>query len=162
MKGFLTGLGMGAAIGLWLAPEAGRETRKKLIQRGADLAQRFDKRSNGAPGGEKAEQRAQHGPGNQMAQPGMSNQAEDGRFDQELPSTDQQQPSTQDEVAEILNTASKTKLRSVPGIGDATARRIIENRPFESEAEVVEANVIPENVLKKLKDKLVEADEEVA
>ncbi len=41
MKGFLTGLGLGAAIGIWLAPEAGSETRKKLMTRGADLAERL-------------------------------------------------------------------------------------------------------------------------
>jgi competence protein ComEA len=74
----------------------------------------------------------------------------------------QESQSSQDAVAEVLNSASKTKLRSVPGIGDATARRIIESRPFESEAEVVESKVMPEKVLKTLKDKLVETDEEVA
>ena len=65
-------------------------------------------------------------------------------------------------MAEVLNSASKTKLRSVPGIGDATARRIIESRPFESEEEVLENKVMPEKVLKNLKDTLVDPDEEVA
>ena len=149
MKGFLTGLGLGAAIGLWLAPEAGSETRKKLMTRGADLAQRLEKRFDTRPGneGEAAQKEAENTE--------ISAQAQQSGDHQET-------SSTQDPVAEVLNSASKTKLRSVPGIGDATARRIIESRPFESEAEVVESKVMPEKVLKTLKDKLVDTDEEVA
>jgi DNA uptake protein ComE-like DNA-binding protein len=149
MKGFLTGLGLGAAIGLWLAPEAGSETRKKLMTRGADLAQRLG--NKGEP--KLADDREV--PQKEAENTGISAQA------QEM-SDHQETPSTQDPVAEVLNSASKTKLRSVPGIGDATARRIIESRPFESEAEVLESKVMPEKVLKTLKDKLVDADEEVA
>ncbi|MFL6386875.1 MAG: YtxH domain-containing protein [Terriglobales bacterium] len=147
MKGFLAGIGLGTAIGVWLAPESGQETRKKLRARGAELANRFEKQSNVAGDGENPEQ--------QSAQRGMDVQAEAGSEGQET-------QSTQDPVAEVLNSASKTKLRSVPGIGDATARRIIESRPFESEEEVLENKVMPEKVLKNLKDTLVDPDEEVA
>src|ERR1051326_2810057 len=140
MKAFLTGMGLGAAIGLWLAPEAGSETRRKLMAQGAGLTQRL---------GNKVEAEAADNreiPQEEMEQPVSGTEA---------------QP-TQDAVAEILNSASKTKLRSVPGIGDATARRIIENRPFESEAEVVESKVMPDKFLKNLKDTLEDPDEEVA
>jgi len=147
MKGFLAGIGLGTAIGIWLAPESGQETRKKLMARGAELANRFEKQSNVAGDGENPEQ--------QSAQQGMDAQAKAG-------SEGQEPQSTQDPVAEVLNSASKTKLRSVPGIGDATARRIIESRPFESEEEVLENKVMPEKVLKNLKDTLVDPDEEVA
>jgi competence protein ComEA len=149
MKAFLTGMGLGAAIGLWLAPESGSETRKRLMAQGADLAQRL---------GNKVEPKSaddREVPQEQTKQAGQGAQAQAGNNNQES-------QSTQDAVAEVLNSASKTKLRSVPGIGDATARRIIESRPFESEAEVVESKVMPEKVLKTLKDKLVETDEEVA
>jgi len=149
MKGFLTGIGLGTAIGLWLAPEAGGVTRKKLMTRGADLLQRL---------GNKVETKLADDreiPQEQEEQTASGAQAQASDNNQET-------QSTQDPVAEVLNSASKTKLRSVPGIGDATARRIIESRPFESEAEVVESKVMPEKVLKTLKDKLVDADEEVA
>lgn len=147
MKGFLTGIGVGAAIGLWLAPEAGSETRKKLMTQGADLAQRLEKKfkTRSADDREVPQEKAE--------QPVRDAQAQAGSDNQE---------STQDPVAEVLNSASKTKLRSVPGIGDATARRIIESRPFESEAEVLESKVIPEKVMKSLKDTLVDPDEGVA
>jgi DNA uptake protein ComE-like DNA-binding protein len=153
MKGFLTGLGLGAAIGIWLAPEAGSETRKKLMTRGADLAQRLGNNGEAklADDGEAQQEQTKEAAPNAQMQAG-NNQG----------SNHQETQSTQDPVAEVLNSASKTKLRSVPGIGDATARRIIESRPFESEAEVVESKVMPEKVLKTLKDKLVDVDEEVA
>ncbi len=144
MKGFLAGIGLGTAIGIWLAPESGQETRKKLMARGAELANRFEKQSNLAGHRE--------GPQQQAEQSGTGAQAQ----------ASSEAQSTQDTVAEVLNSASKTKLRSVPGIGDATARRIIESRPFESEEEVLENKVMPEKVLKNLKDTLVDPDEEVA
>jgi DNA uptake protein ComE-like DNA-binding protein len=138
MKYFLAGLGLGTALGICLAPSAGGETRKKVKQWGADLAQRLDKQPNVAD-----------------EQDGASIQAESHNAEQE-------KTAAPDPVAEVLNNASKTKLRSVSGIGEATARRIIENRPFENEAEVVENNVMPEKVLKTLKDKLVDTEEGAA
>jgi len=149
MRGFLTGIGLGAAIGLWLAPAAGSETRKKLMTRGADLAQHLGNTVEAKLADNREIPQEQAG----QAAPGAQAQAS---------SNNQETQSTQDPVAEVLNSASKTKLRSVPGIGDATARRIIESRPFESETEVVESKVMPEKVLKTLKDKLVDPDEEVA
>jgi DNA uptake protein ComE-like DNA-binding protein len=149
MKAFLTGIGLGAAIGLWLAPASGSETRKKLITRGADLAENLgNKVGAGLDDNREVPQK-------EAENTEISAQAQQSSDHQET-------SSTQDPVAEVLNSASKTKLRSVPGIGDATARRIIESRPFESEAEVVESKVMPEKVLKTLKNKLVETDEEVA
>ena len=145
MKGFLAGIGLGTAIGLAIAPDTGSETRKKFTTWGASLAQRFHRQMNSAGNGENPQEQA----ANTGAESGSTEHGNES-------------PSTQDPVAEILNSASKTKLRSVPGIGDATALRIIENRPFENEAEVVETKVIPEKVLKNLKDKLVDGDEEVA
>jgi DNA uptake protein ComE-like DNA-binding protein len=162
MKGFLTGLGLGAAVGIWLAPEAGSETRKKLMTRGADLAQRLGNNGEAklADDGEaQQEQTKQAAPDAQM-QSGNNQAGINQATDQAT--NHQETQSTQDPVAEVLNSASKTKLRSVQGIGDATARRIIESRPFESEAEVVESKVMPEKVLKTLKDKLVDVDEDVA
>jgi DNA uptake protein ComE-like DNA-binding protein len=149
MKAFLTGMGLGAAIGLWLAPEAGSETRKKLMTRGADLAESLGNKFEAHPADNREIPQEQ-------AEQTVS------RAQAQASSNHQETQSTQDPVAEFLNSASKTKLRSVPGIGDATARRIIESRPFESEAEVVESKVMPEKVLKSLKDTLVDPDEEVA
>lgn len=151
MKGFLTGIGLGAAIGLWLAPETGSETRKKLMTRTADLAQHLERKFEGKSEGPSDHESTQA----QAQQSGASTKIQANNDHHEA-------PSTLDPVAEVVNSASKTQLRKVPGIGDATARRIIESRPFESEAEIMDSKVMPEKVLKTLKDKLVDADEEVA
>jgi DNA uptake protein ComE-like DNA-binding protein len=147
MKAFLTGIGLGAAIGVAIAPASGSNTRKKVKTWSADLGERMNQKfSPGAEG--------------ENSQDGVEPRAASDRVEANQDAGESS--SAQDEVAEVLNNASKTKLRSVPGIGDATARRIIENRPFESEAEVLENKVLPEKVLKTLKDKLVDGDEEVA
>jgi DNA uptake protein ComE-like DNA-binding protein len=153
MKAFLAGLGVGSAIGLWLAPASGEETRSKLKEFGTGVAERFGRGSGSMPQEQSSNTAQDKGPMPQMEN--ASGEAEQG-------DTENQPESKQDEVAEVLNTASKTQLRSVKGIGDATARRIIENRPFESEQEVLENKVMPETVLKKLKDTLVDKDEGAA
>jgi gas vesicle protein len=61
-----------------------------------------------------------------------------------------------DPVAEVLNTATQHDLRSVPGIGKATAKRIVENRPYETEEQVLEQEILPEKTIEKVKEQLVE------
>ena len=65
-------------------------------------------------------------------------------------------------VAEVLNTAGRDELMSVDGIGKATAKRIIKNRPYETEEEVLEVGVIPEETLDRLKEQLADRIRDVA
>ena len=67
-----------------------------------------------------------------------------------------------EEVAEVLNTAKRDELMSVPGIGKATANRILRHRPYESEEEVVQEGVLPEKTLERVKEELVENRDEKA
>lgn len=142
MTKFLSGLSVGAFLGICLAPRSGRETRSQLVERAGQLLGRKN---------DSAENTKQTEPDQVIGKNGSPN----------AQTAEQSGPQeSQDEVAEVLNTASKTKLRSVPGIGEATAKRIIENRPYEAETDVLETKVMSEALLKKLKDKLV--DDEVA
>jgi DNA uptake protein ComE-like DNA-binding protein len=72
----------------------------------------------------------------------------------ELPSVDQ--PTESEAVAEVLNTASKHDLMSVEGIGKGTAKRIVANRPYETVEEVVQEGVLPEQIVERVKEQLVD------
>jgi len=45
-----------------------------------------------------------------------------------------------------INSASREQLKTLPGIGDAEARKIIAGRPYVSKGELVTKNVLPEGL----------------
>lgn len=54
-----------------------------------------------------------------------------------------------------INTASAEELQSVKGIGDAYAKKIIENRPYKGKDELVSKNVIPQATYDKIKGQII-------
>jgi len=54
-----------------------------------------------------------------------------------------------------INSASRAELKTVKGIGDAEASRIIAGRPYLSKAELVTKNVLPTGTYLTLKDQIV-------
>jgi gas vesicle protein len=138
MKGFITGVAVGFGVGLLLAPEEGSETRKKVIER-------LNAAKDGLP---------------ESARPLVESVTE--HVEQFLHTTIQPAAENlKDEATrliEVFNTASKTKLMSVSGIGDATARRIIDGRPYTS-ADAIEGNgILSADVLRNLKKELLETE----
>jgi competence protein ComEA len=117
MKSFLFGLGVGTAVGLLLAPQAGNQTRAEWAARARSWMDEVQ--------------------GNVRQEPEPSGE-------------------TPDVVAEVLNTATQHDLRTVHGIGKATAKKIVENRPYESEEQVLEQGVLSEKTIEKVKEQLVE------
>lgn len=147
MKSFFTGVAVGFGVGLLIAPEAGSETRKKVAERinvAKDQAQQAAEpiiESVRASAQERIEQVGElvHG-GMQRAQ------AEgDGKLNEAS------------RLLQIFNNASKTKLMSVKGIGEATARRIIDGRPYDNADGY--AGILPEDVLHSLKKELLDEEE---
>jgi len=54
-----------------------------------------------------------------------------------------------------INTASKEQLKSIPGIGDAYAKKIIDNRPYVKKDQLVSKKVVPQGVYDKIKDMII-------
>ena len=59
-----------------------------------------------------------------------------------------------------INSASKAELKTLPGIGNAEAERIIAARPYPSKAKLVVDKVIPEQVYAGLMGRIVAAQPE--
>ena len=54
-----------------------------------------------------------------------------------------------------LNTASEADLKMIPGIGDAYAKKIVQNRPYKRKDELVQKKVVPQATYDKIKDHVV-------
>ena len=137
MEAFWNGIALGAGLGILLAPGRGRDTRKKLLQVIKTTL-------------------------NQNPTAGESQRANKASKEDSLHLKDLRQDPAGEALVEALNTAKKDELMSVRGIGKATAKRIIKNRPYRSVDEVIEKEVVPETTLDNVKTELVEKTEDVA
>jgi competence protein ComEA len=54
-----------------------------------------------------------------------------------------------------INSASAAELKAVAGIGEADAKKIIENRPYKSTDELVQKKVLPKVTYDKIKAQIV-------
>jgi competence protein ComEA len=54
-----------------------------------------------------------------------------------------------------LNTASEADLKTIPGIGDAYAKKIVQNRPYKRKDELVQKKVVPQATYDKIKDHVI-------
>lgn len=54
-----------------------------------------------------------------------------------------------------LNTATREELVALPGVGEAYADKIVENRPYKRKDELVARGIVPKKVYKKFQKKVI-------
>lgn len=54
-----------------------------------------------------------------------------------------------------INTASVSQLETLPGIGDAYAKKIVNGRPYAKKSDLVRKKILPESVYKKISNDIV-------
>ena len=54
-----------------------------------------------------------------------------------------------------VNRASEAELKALPGIGDAHAKKIVENRPYKRKDEIVKKAGVPQATYDKIKDQII-------
>jgi competence protein ComEA len=67
-------------------------------------------------------------------------------------------PATKDSMSHEpldLNTASEDQLKTIPGIGESYAKKIVQNRPYKRKDELVQKKILPQATYDKIKDHVV-------
>lgn len=54
-----------------------------------------------------------------------------------------------------LNSATKAQLINLPGIGEAYAQKIIDNRPYREKTDLIRRNIIPEASYREIQDRVI-------
>jgi len=146
MKNFLTGLGLGFGVGMLIAPRSGEETREQLRNRAGDLANTVREQANDAVRNS-----------GEWLRTGQEKVTEFGRqvTDQIQTQGEKLKNTVQSSVSSVLlNSVDREDLLNIYGIGPVIADKIIANRPYTSDHQVVEQGIVPESLFERLQKEL--------
>lgn len=142
MKNFLAGIGIGFGIGILIAPRSGEETREQIRNRAGDLANAVR---------DKAGEAVRNS--GEWLRSGQEKFTEFGR--QVTETARAQSEKLKSSVSSVLlNSVSREDLLKIYGIGPVIADKIIANRPYTSDRQVVEQGIVPESLFERLQKEL--------
>jgi competence protein ComEA len=70
------------------------------------------------------------------------------------PKTDKAAAATKKEALDI-NSASEDQLKTLPGVGDAYAKKSVDGRPYKRKDDLVQKRVVPQGTYDRIKDQIV-------
>jgi DNA uptake protein ComE-like DNA-binding protein len=151
MKAFLVGLGLGALVGVAYAPRAGSETRRDLEERARQSLDGANERvdairerlSSARSRVTSAAQEMKRGV-QSMGQPGSGT-------GKERHAKASGAGSGRSTLLTIINDWPEERLIAIHGIGPVLASKIIRNRPYEQEEDLVESKELPPSAIEALR-----------
>jgi gas vesicle protein len=154
VKTFLAGMSVGMGAAALLAPKRGADLRRDIASSTTDYA-RSAREKIGSVFGDGSKET---GNGSASAQAGASDSGRgdsgQGRATELAGGSNQQGSAAGGSFVERVNSARREELLAVYGIGPVIADQIIQNRPYRSENDLIERNVVPESAFDHLKRQL--------
>ena len=181
MKWFLAGLGIGVAFGVVMAPARGEESRRRLreganrawddmseeARTALDQMRSSDWARQARDTAQQARERVGRAAQNVQQRAGDVAAAVRERAPQPVKQTvdristavtgnseRERRNVARGSLLELLNEGSQDELIAVNGIGPVLALKIVQNRPYRSEEQPLEDNVIPPSVYEALRNHL--------
>jgi gas vesicle protein len=155
MKGFLAGLGIGALIGVVIAPKAGEETRQELLDSAnRRLGEVKDNLNEVADSASKRLDSIKEHVGQRVSSlresVGASSETMSGGV-RDTVSDEVRKSSGSNSLLDIINDWPQERLMGIDGIGPVLASKIIENRPYKEDSDLLEAKILPPSAVESLR-----------
>ncbi|HEX6880857.1 MAG TPA: YtxH domain-containing protein [Terriglobales bacterium] len=158
---FLTGLGLGTAVGILMAPKAGSELRENISRVARDSYDGSRDRLQSLF--EDAYRRVQPiadtvGRGIRDARESVQQQAEataarvSERLEEVTANGERQEENGGNGIMSILNEWPHERLIEIDGIGPVLASKIIQHRPYNSEEELIDSKRLPPSAIESLRN----------
>jgi competence protein ComEA len=74
---------------------------------------------------------------------------------QKSPAQSETKKSAEKKTLIDINSASEDELKSIDGIGNMYAKKIVDNRPYKRKDELVKKKIVPEKTYDQIKDQIV-------